>query len=396
MAPTSRAQGLRRLAAVKPFHPRDFPSRAKSAALAFQEGPLTSSVGPERKARAALAPAIVSIVSKGDAVFYHVKNLQYNAKPERPDPFFARRLQEVLGGQWGEMTVAITYLFQGWNCRGPAKYRDMIMDVATEELAHVEMLATMIARLLEGAPIALKDAAVAQHPAVAAVMGGMDPQHAIVTGLGASPNDSNGIPFMARYTVASGNLLADFRYNVAAESQGRLQVARLFNMTEDKGVRDMLSFNMARDTMHQNQWLAAIEELKADGLEETPCPSSFPQEANEHTQFSYQFWDLSQGNDSKQGRWAQGPTPDGKGQFEYLEKPAPATQDAPIGPPAAPRVHGTPATPPGGREREAVTPHRLPPRTRPEVISQFRAGFDIFRKPQGGTCERSQTQTFVE
>ena len=87
-----------------------------------------------------------------------------------------------------------------------------------------------------------------------------------------------GYPWNARYVIASGNLLADFRYNVTAESMGRLQVCRLFNMTEDKGVRDMLSFMIARDTMHQNQWLAAIEDLEKDGLEETPGPSNFPQE----------------------------------------------------------------------------------------------------------------------
>jgi Mn-containing catalase len=278
-------------------------------------------------------------------MFFHVKQLQYNAKPERPDPLFAMKLQEVLGGQWGEMSVALGYLFQGWNCRGPAKYRDMLMDIATEELAHVEMLAVMISRLLEGAPVSMRDAAVEQHPAIAAVMGGMNPQHAIVSGLGATPTDSVGYPWTARYIVASGNLLADFRYNVTAESQGRLQVSRLWNMTEDKGVRDMLAFNMARDTMHQNQWLAAIEELKADGLEETPCPSSWPQE-QEHQRFSYQFWDLSEGKDSQQGRWAQGKTPDGKGQFEYLGDPKPQGEalSSPAAP-ADPRLYSTPMKP---------------------------------------------------
>ena len=78
-------------------------------------------------------------------MFFHTKHLQYHAKPERPDPLYARKLQEVLGGQWGEISVMMTYLFQGWNCRGPAKYRDMIMDIGTEEIGHVEMLATMIA-----------------------------------------------------------------------------------------------------------------------------------------------------------------------------------------------------------------------------------------------------------
>jgi Mn-containing catalase len=61
-------------------------------------------------------------------------------------------MQELIGGQWGEMSVMVNYLFQGWNCRGPAKYRDMLLDTATEEIGHVEMLATMVARLLETSP----------------------------------------------------------------------------------------------------------------------------------------------------------------------------------------------------------------------------------------------------
>src|SRR5215207_4560056 len=89
---------------------------------------------------------------KGAQVFFHTKRFQYNAKPDNPDPIFAKQMQELLGGQWGEISVMMTYLFQGWNCRGPAKYRDMLLDTATEEIGHVEMIATMIARLLETSP----------------------------------------------------------------------------------------------------------------------------------------------------------------------------------------------------------------------------------------------------
>lgn len=258
-------------------------------------------------------------------MFFRSNKLQYNAKPERPDPVYAKKLQEVLGGQWGEISVMMSYLFQGWNCRAPAKYRDMILDIGTEEIAHVEMLATMIARLLEKGPVDAQEQAT-QDPMVAAVMGGMNPQHVIVNGLGATPNDSVGYPWNARYTIASGNLLADFRYNVTAESQGRLQVCRLYEMTSDPGVRDMLSFLIARDTMHQNQWLAAIEELKADGLEETPVPSAFPEELQK-SEVAYQFWNVSEGLDSQQGRWASGKSIDGKGEFQYLAQPEPMGEE---------------------------------------------------------------------
>jgi Mn-containing catalase len=273
-------------------------------------------------------------------MFLHDKRLQYNARPSKPDPVYAKQLQEVLGGQFGEISVMMQYLFQGWNCRGPQKYRDMLLDIGTEEMAHVEMLASMIGWLLEGAPLSEQEAAVNANPAVAAVMGGMNPQHAIVNGLGASPNDSVGFPWTARYIVSSGNLLADFRANLNAESQGRLQAVRLFNMTDDPGVRDMLSFMIARDTMHQNQWIAAIAELEADGLETTPCPSSFPIDM-EKREVAYQFWDMSPDGESASGRWAKGPTPDGKGEFEYLANPQPLGPMA-VPPPADPRTFGTP------------------------------------------------------
>src|ERR671910_2372162 len=93
-------------------------------------------------------------------MFFRQRQMAYHAKPEKPDPTFAKMLQEPLGGQWGEISVMMTYLFQGWSCRGPQKYKDMLLDIGTEEIAHVEMLSVMIARLLEGAPLnAQEDAA---------------------------------------------------------------------------------------------------------------------------------------------------------------------------------------------------------------------------------------------
>lgn len=285
-------------------------------------------------------------------MFFRNRRLQYEAKPERPDPVYARKLQEILGGQWGEMSVMMSYLFQGWNCRAPDKYRDMILDIGTEEIAHVEMIATMIARLLESSPVEAREEA-AKNSFVGAIMGdgdvedvilaGMNPQHVIVSGLGATPTDSVGYPWNARYTIASGNLLSDFRYNVTAESQGRQQVCRLYEMTDDPGVRDMLSFLIARDTMHQNQWLAAIEELREDGLESTPAPQSFPQE-REKSEVAYQFWSCSEGTESQQGRWAKGRSVDGKGEIEYLADPQPMGPEPRLGA-IDPRVHGTPKEP---------------------------------------------------
>ena len=125
-----------------------------------------------------------------------------------------------------------------------------------------------------------------------------------------------------------------------AESQGNLQVGRLYEMTTDRGVRDMLSFNLARDIMHQNQWAAAIEELQADGLHDFIVPGTMPQDRIRMDQ-AHTFWNLSAGEESGQGRWAQGPTPDGLGTFEYLAKPVPLSNDTGEAPPADPRLHGS-------------------------------------------------------
>lgn len=246
-------------------------------------------------------------------MFRHTKLLQFEAKPEKPDALYARKLQELIGGAYGEMTVTMQYLFQGWNCRIEGKYKDLIMDTATEEIGHVEMLATMVARLLEGAPATVTAESV-KDPVMAAVLGGMDPQQVIVGGGGALPSDSQGYPWNGRYIVASGNLLADFRANAAAEAQGRLQTARLYNMTDDPGVKAMLQFNLARDTVHQKQWLAAIEELEADGLETPIAPSAlFDVEDQTHNNT---IWHLSDGPDGATGGWSTG-----ESRIDYLMEP---------------------------------------------------------------------------
>jgi Mn-containing catalase len=282
-------------------------------------------------------------------MFYHKKQLQYFTPPTKPDPVYAKKMQELIGGSFGEMTVMMQYLFQGWNCRGPAKYRDMLLDIGTEEIGHVEMLATMIAHLLDKAPINLQEDG-AKDPVVGAVMGGtsprdvvmaaaMNPQHAIVSGLGAMPADSVGFPWNGRFIVASGNLLADFRSNLHAESQGLMQAVRLYEMTDDPGVKDHLSFMIARDTMHQNQWLAAIEDLQSEGFEETVVPKIAYKYGKKEN--AYQFWNHSEGEESAQGRWAKGPSIDGKGEFEYVANPQPLGPE-PNPPQPDPRLHATP------------------------------------------------------
>lgn len=72
--------------------------------------------------------------------------------------------------------------------------------------------------------------------------------------------------------------------------------------------------------MHQNQWLAAIEGLKADGLEDTPVPSDIPQK-REMSEVVYKVMNFSEDEESREGRWAEGPSVDGKGKLEYADGP---------------------------------------------------------------------------
>src|SRR4051812_49885323 len=141
-------------------------------------------------------------------MFKHVDYLQFQAKPEKPDAFFAAKLQELIGGQYGEMTVMMQYLWQGWSCRVPGKYKDMIMDIATEEIGHVEMLTTMLARLLEAGPSETTEKAAAVNPVLAAVLGGMNPQHSIVARGGPMAPHNPGGAWQGGDNLARGHPLA--------------------------------------------------------------------------------------------------------------------------------------------------------------------------------------------
>ncbi|TVT41921.1 catalase [Hymenobacter setariae] len=263
-------------------------------------------------------------------MFYHDKRTQYKVCVEKPNPAFARMLQQAIGGIEGEMRVCLQYLFQAWNSRGPAKYRDMLLDTGTEEISHIEMLATAVALNLEGAPLSVQESAIKQDGVVGAVLGGMNPRSFLSAGLGAMAFDAEGVPFSGAYVVGSGNIVADMYTNVAAESTGRALATRLWEITDDPGMKDMLGFMIARDTMHQQQWLAVIEEL--GGYNALPIPNSFPQ-SKENQEFSYSFISPNiDGTGTPSGRWTEGPSLDGKGEFRVL-KAEPYGDEPKLGPP---------------------------------------------------------------
>lgn len=268
-------------------------------------------------------------------MFYHDRELQYKVRVDKPNPVFARMLQQAIGGIEGEIRVCLQYLFQGWGARGPVKYRNMLLETGTEEISHIEMLATAVALNLEGAPMSVQDE-FAQDKVVGAILGGMDPRHILSSGLAAMAVDANGVPFNGSWVVGSGNLAADMHANVMAEATGRVLATRLWEATDDPGMKDMLAFLIARDTMHQNQWLAVLEEIGGLGGAH-PIPNSFPQ-SEENQNVNYSFVSTYIGNDTTQGgRWTSGPSIDGKGEFR-VEKAQPLG-GIPVLAPPDPRGH---------------------------------------------------------
>jgi Mn-containing catalase len=262
-------------------------------------------------------------------MFYTDYKLQFPVRVENPNPVFAKALQQAIGGVEGEIRVAMQYMFQGWGARGDNKYREMLLNTGAEELGHIEMLSTAVALNLQGAPLSLQEE-ISNDPAAGAALNGMNLKHILSSGLGAMPVDASGVPFDMAHIYASGNIAADMYANVTAESTGRALAVRLFNMTDDPGMKEMLSFLIARDTMHQNQWLAVIEELGGPE-KQMPIPNSFPQD-QENQEYSYVYLGFAQdGAEPPRGRWSEGPSIDGKGTFS-LRPMEPQGREPNLGP----------------------------------------------------------------
>jgi Mn-containing catalase len=264
-------------------------------------------------------------------MFFHHKELAYTVRVDKPNPVFARMLQQAIGGPEGEMRVMNQYLFQAWGSRGPKKYRDMLLHTGTEEIGHIEVLATAVAMNLDGLPSEQVDDVVT-NPLVSARMGGIEPRHFLSGGLSAMPADANGVPFNAACIDVGGNLASNMRANVAAEAIGRSLAARLREMTDDPGMKDMLSFLIARDTMHQQQWMAALEDA---GDTFVSAPNDVEDDP-EHAKYAYAFFGHGEEPMDADARWLSGPSLDGKGEFSYVEAPRLGQEpELAAGPPAA-------------------------------------------------------------
>ncbi|HWM04774.1 MAG TPA: manganese catalase family protein [Actinophytocola sp.] len=216
-------------------------------------------------------------------MFLHVQKLINEIVPDEPDPAAANALQEGLGGQFGEMRTMMQYLFQSFNFRGATAkpYRDLLYGVGTEEIGHVELIATTIARLTDGSP---RYKGSATKPLDEPGKGGATPlsvalsagniHHFLVGAQGALPVDAAGNPWSGSYVYNSGNLVLDLLYNLMLESTGRLQKCRIYEMTANKTARSTIAYLIVRDQAHENAYAKALESLGIDWGKTLPIPKT--------------------------------------------------------------------------------------------------------------------------
>ena len=186
-------------------------------------------------------------------MYHHIKKLMYTVRVGRPDPRFGNMLLEQFGGANGELAAAMQYSIQGLNCEDPAR-KDLLMDIGTEELSHLEIVGTL-------ARMHLKPMKKNRQAAEA------DPLVAIAGGGGVTLCNSMGNAWTADYLKVTGELDVDLRSNIAAEARAKIVYERLTNFCDDAGTKDALQFLMTREITHMKAFMAALESMGKNPLE---------------------------------------------------------------------------------------------------------------------------------
>ena len=206
-------------------------------------------------------------------LFHHVKDLQFDARVSGPDVSFARLLLEQFGGGNGELKAAMQYFVQAFGHKRPhPAVFDMLMDIATEEFSHLEIVGATITMLLEGVNGELKDAV--HKTSLAAVMNGKasreelihealtNPAFLVSSGGGPTVTDCNGVPWSGSFVNSNGDLTVDLRSNIAAESRAKITYEYLMQFTDDPLVKESLNFLMTREITHFQMFSAALETVQ--------------------------------------------------------------------------------------------------------------------------------------
>ncbi|SKC43571.1 manganese catalase family protein [Ohtaekwangia koreensis] len=255
-------------------------------------------------------------------MFYHVKDLQFNARVSGPDPRFANLLLQQFGGPNGELKAAMQYFVQAFSAKEPYpdKY-DLLMDIATEEFSHLEIVGATIQMLLSGVNGKLKDAAdeaeimellrgkAAKENVIHEAM--VNPHFLVESAGGPVLTDSHGIPWNGTYVNANGDLTVDLRSNIAAESRAKIVYEYLMKFTDDPYVKDTLTFLMTREVAHFQMFQAALETIQPN------FPPGILQADPRH---SNTYFNMSSGQEAR-GPWNEGTSPQLGETWRYIEDP---------------------------------------------------------------------------
>src|SRR6185312_4086181 len=188
------------------------------------------------------------LLARDSRMYHHVKQLMYTVRVGTPDPRFGNMLLEQFGGANGELAAAMQYSVQGLNCDDPDR-KDLLMDIGTEELSHLEIVGTL-ARMHLKPMKKNRDAAE------------VDPLIAIAGGGGVGLFNSVGDAWTADYLKITGELDVDLRSNIAAEARAKIVYERLINFCDDPGSKDALQFLMTREITHMKAFTAALESMR--------------------------------------------------------------------------------------------------------------------------------------
>src|SRR5947207_9358478 len=180
-------------------------------------------------------------------MYHHIKKLMYTVRVGVPDPRFGNMLLEQFGGANGELAAAMQYSIQGLNCDDPER-KDMLMDIGTEELSHLEVVGTLARMHLKPT----KSFRGAAHE---------DPMVSIAGGGGVNLYNSMGNAWTADYLKITGELDVDLRSDIAAEARAKIVYERLIQFTDDPGSIQALQFLMTREITHMKAFTAALESM---------------------------------------------------------------------------------------------------------------------------------------
>ena len=230
-------------------------------------------------------------------MFMHNKRLQYTVRVAEPNPVLASFLLEQFGGPDGELAAAMRYFTQGLGETDPGR-KDLLLDIATEELSHLEVIGSIVAMLNKGVKAQLAEGAMEEAEMYLSLnQGGSSHTQAILYGGGPALTNSAGVPWTAAYVDSRGDPACDLRSNIAAESRAKIVYERLINATDDPGIKEALGFLMTREVAHQKSFekaLYAIEENfpagKLPGMES----------------FANLYVNASQGDGDMDGPWNSG------------------------------------------------------------------------------------------